>query len=403
MRSIIARLTLGMFAAAAIATISPASASTYAVVSSFSGGGSDGYYPVSGLLNVGGIAYGTTPFGGTGSCSGPAGSGCGTIYALNLATGVRTIVHSFTGSDGTSPSAVLINISGILYGTTGFGGASCSPSGCGTVFKFDPSTSTLTTLHSFAASGGDGTYPFSSLINVSGTLYGTTQYGGSSNNGSVYTINPSSGAESVVYSFAGGSDGSQSIAGLINISGKLYGTTLHGGSAGEGTVFAYDTGTGTESVVYSFQGGSSDGANPYAGVINVSGTLYGATRHGGTGCSGTGCGTVYSLNPSTGTETVVHFFSGSDGANPEANLLNAGGTLYGTTLNGGVSASSTTGGTLYSIDTATSAETVLHSFGAGSDGNQPRTSLILTLGGVLYGTTIAGGASNLGTVFSYTP
>ncbi|HEX3944356.1 MAG TPA: choice-of-anchor tandem repeat GloVer-containing protein [Rhizomicrobium sp.] len=418
MHTLIARLTVAMLAGVAIVTSSPASASTYGVVYSFQGSG-DAEAPISGLLNIPGVSgttlYGTTPFGGTGSCHYQNFSGCGTIYTADPSTGAETVVYSFTGSDGYQPSAALISVGGTLYGTTGFGGAN----GVGTVFAFDRSTNTLTVLHSFGS--GDGTYPFASVTYVGGKLYGTTQYGGTANKGTVYSIDPSTGAESVVYSFQGGtSDGASSIAGLTSYNSKLYGTTLGGGTGtctgGCGTVFSFDPMTNAESVVYSFQGGS-DGANPYAGLINVGSTLFGDTRGGGsgTGCITTGCGVVFSVNPTTGAETVLHTFTGPDGANPLASLINVSGTLYGTTNQGGIGISGTTYGTIYSINLLTGVETVRHSFGNGTDGRSPRTTLI-NVSGTLYGTTICGGTGGsatscgtvgsepgYGTVFSYTP
>jgi uncharacterized repeat protein (TIGR03803 family) len=394
-------LTLAMLTGAAIVISSPASASSYAVVYSFTGGGSgDGADPVAGLLSVPGTSgaklYGTTAFGGT--------AGRGTVFTLNPASSVEAVVHSFTGSDGVQPSAALINVGGTLYGTTGFGGAACFPDGCGTVFKLDPATGVVTVVHSFAPGTGDGGYPFASLTNVGGKLYGTTQYGGASKKGTVFSYDPATGTETIEYSFAGGSDGMEPLSGLTKLNGLLYGTTVNGGTAGDGTVFAFDPATGAESVVYTLLGGS-DGAHPLAGVSNVSGKLYGAANRGGgtgTGCGGSGCGVVFSVDPATGGETIVHTFTGGDGANPGASLIDIGGTLYGTTLSGGISLMGTGHGTIYSIDVATGTETLLHSFGLGSDGQNPRTTLI-DVSGVLYGTTMRGGASGFGTVFGYTP
>ncbi|MBV9570591.1 MAG: PQQ-binding-like beta-propeller repeat protein [Alphaproteobacteria bacterium] len=395
------------FVGAASVASAPASAGAYGSVYSFNGG-TDGSAPLSGLLKVGGKLYGTTVFGGTGNCHLIGFSGCGTVFKFDPNTGAETIVHSFTGSDGFQPSATLIDVRGILYGTTGFGGT-C---GCGTVFGLSPKTGALTVIHSFQPGGDDGTYPFASLTNVGGMLYGTTQYGGATNNGTVFSIDLSTGAEKVVYSFQGGSDGAYSIAGLTKYKNVLYGTTLRGGTMDNGTVFALDPASGAESVVYSLQGGN-DGAHPYAGVINVGGKLFGATRHGGgQGCDGSGCGVVFSVNPATGNETIVHTFAGPDGATPLGSLVHVRGTLYGTTISGGLSLTSSTNGTIYSIDPATGAETVLHSFGNPGDGRQPRTTLV-DVNGTLYGTTSCGGTAGTatscagspgyGTVFSFTP
>jgi uncharacterized repeat protein (TIGR03803 family) len=184
---------------------------------------------------------------------------------------------------------------------------------------------------------------------VGGTLYGTTQTGGGTGCeggvgcGTVFKVTPK-GVESVLYSFQGGSDGALPLGDLINVLGTLYGTTYGGGATGTGcanggcgTVFKV-TLKGVESVLHSFQGGS-DGANPNAGLVNVGGTLYGTTTQGGdgtgAGCADGGCGTVFNVTPK-GVESVLQSFAGgSDGASPSGDLINVLGTLYGTTNKGG--------------------------------------------------------------------
>jgi uncharacterized repeat protein (TIGR03803 family) len=143
-------------------------------------------------------------------------------------------------------------------------------------------------LHSYGGSG-DGAYPYAGLLNVKGTLYGTTFEGGANDNGTVFAITKS-GRESVLYTFGvgGSGDGADPGAGLINVKGTLYGTTVYGGGELNGTVFAI-TKTGTEAIPHSFRG-SGDGANPDAGLVNINGTLYGTTFNGGNGE-----GTVFSL------------------------------------------------------------------------------------------------------------
>jgi uncharacterized repeat protein (TIGR03803 family) len=196
-------------------------------------------------------------------------------------------------------------------------------------------------LYSFKGSSGDGAGPGASLINVRGTLYGTTSAGGAYDDGTVYSITRS-GTETVLYSFKGGSgDGERPYAGLINAKGRLYSTTHLGGANSFGTIFSI-TPTGTESVLYSFKGGSGDGEYPYAGLINVKGSLYGTTIEGGAN----GVGTVFSTTRS-GTETVLHSFGGSgDGQYPYyGGLINVHGELYGTTYSGGANGD----GTVFSL------------------------------------------------------
>ena len=314
----------------------------------------------------------------------------------------ETVLYSFKGgSDGESPAAGLINVGGTLYGTTaegGFGGrANYCTLGCGTVFSVTPAGAEP--VYSFKG-GSDGAYPDAGLINVGGTLYGTTSGGGAG--GTVFSVTP--GPERVVYSFQGGGDGTGPFAGLINVGGTLYGTTNGGGATDSGTVFKV-TPAGVETVVYAFKGGS-DGAYPYAGLIKLGGTLYGTTQTGGGNGyeGGVGCGIVFSITPA-GAETVVYSFKGgSDGAWPVAGLIRVGGTLYGTTWIGGNSANSSEGcGTVFKITTA-GAEKVVYSFKGELDGAAPEAGLI-NVGGTLYGTTNRGGGGTVGygTVFAVKP
>jgi uncharacterized repeat protein (TIGR03803 family) len=168
-------------------------------------------------------------------------------------------------------------------------------------------------------------------------LYGTTEFGGTYDNGTVFSVNPNTGAETVLHSFGSGADGEYPIASLIDVKGTLYGTTEEGGTYGGGTVFSLSLTTGTETVLHSF-GGGTDGNTPVASLINVKGTLYSTTAGGGT----YGDGTVFSVNPKTGAETVLHSFgSGTDGEYPEASLIDVKGALYGTTEEGGTYGSGT--------------------------------------------------------------
>jgi uncharacterized repeat protein (TIGR03803 family) len=209
-------------------------------------------------------------------------------------------LYSFRGSEGASPYAGLTNVGGTLYGTTYHGGANRK----GAIVSVS-TTGKEKVLHSLG-NGSDGAYPAAALINVNGTLYGTTRFGGTgcSGSGASGSSNPgcgtvfsvtTTGRENVLYSFGGGSDGERPQQSLIDVNGTLYGTTASGGGPGCksfygcGTVFSVTT-TGTEKVLYRFAGGS-DGGVPLAGLINVDGTLYGTTvRGGGSRCGGTGCG-----------------------------------------------------------------------------------------------------------------
>lgn len=268
----------------------------------------------------------------------------------------------------------------------------------------------------------DGWAVTSGVIDVKGTLYGTTGLGGiyDGGAGTVYTLDPKTGREKVIYSFCAQMqgyyclDGDVPQAGLTEVKGALYGTTTEGGNVGCdahgcGTVFTIDPKTGAETVLHNF-GGSGDGIMPYAGVTYAKGMLYGTTFDGGAeACS---CGIVFSLDPSTGTETVLHSFGkGTDGQEPFAGVTYVKGKLYGTARAGGTYGA----GAIFSVDPATGKEKVLYSFCAQfgcPDGGDPETDLI-EVNGLLYGTTDAGGSETYcnnnnnppgcGTVYSFDP
>jgi uncharacterized repeat protein (TIGR03803 family) len=339
------------------------------------------------------------------------------VFAVDPTTGAETVVYSFCSKrscdDGFNPEGGLIEMKGKLYGTTESGGHGFNGQHFGTAFRLDPNTGTEKVLYSFCQQQDcpDGMYPTTSLLAVNGTLYGTTETGGGS--GTAFAINPKTGAETVIYDFCsqkGCTDGAEPLAGLVDANGTLYGTTLSGGAddCGNGqacgTVFSLDPSSGVETVLHSF-GSGTDGKYPEAGVIAVNGLLYGTTYAGGsTGCfGGYGCGTVFSVDPGNGTETVLYAFCSqqdcADGAEPFASLIDVHGTLYGTTYEGGGTGCGGSGcGTVFSVDPATGAETVVYAFSGGSDGANPVANLI-AVKGALYGTTEGGGAYGYGTVF----
>jgi uncharacterized repeat protein (TIGR03803 family) len=344
----------------------------------------DGANPYAGLLKVGSMLYGTTAYGGT--------NGDGAIFSI-APSDKEMVLHNFgAAGDGSIPFAGLINVQGTLYGTTSEGGVYCGPSGgCGTVFSITQS-GTEVVLHSFGGSG-DGANPLAGLINFKGALYGTTYRGGANGDGAVFSITPSR-KEAVLYNFKGGSaDGEFPLASLVTIKGKLFGTTVYGGANDEGTVFSI-TRSGKESVRHSF-GGSGDGERPYAGLIAANGTLYGTTHLGGADSYGA----VFSITPS-GKEAVLYSFKGgsADGEYPYAGLIDVKGSLYGTTIEGGENGA----GTVFSIAPPTT-EIVLHSFGGAGDGEYPYYGALIDVKGRLYGTTYDGGANGDGTVFSLKP
>jgi uncharacterized repeat protein (TIGR03803 family) len=349
-------------------------------------GGTDGASPYAGVIqDAHGNFYGATFAGGA--------ANLGTVFKIDK-TGKETVLYSFTGTpDGIHPSSdLLLDKAGNLYGANYEGGAS----GFGAIFKVDKAGKE-SLLYSFA-SGTDGEYPGSGLIqDAAGNLYGTTGYGGKSGNGTVFKISKS-GKETILHSFTG-TDGQYPFSTLVRDSaGTLYGTTSMGGTSGNGTVFKL-TAKGKVTVLHSFAGGK-DGVNPYAGLVqDEKGNFYGTTYSGGAACQGFGCGTVFKLTPK-GKETVLHAFATSDGHYPDFGTLvrDAAGNLYGTTYAGGTADM----GVVFKV-ASSGKETVLYNFTGGADQGFPVAGLIQDKAGNFYGTTLGNPPTTYGTVFKFKP
>jgi len=389
------------------------------VIYSFQGG-DDGGIPYAPLTWEAGAFYGAADIGGSACDS------CGYIYKLTppapgQTSWTKTILYNFpAATEGAHPQSRLIfDKAGAIYGTTSTGGI-----GVGTVFKLTPPSGqqtawTETELHSFT--GKDGEFPYGPLImDDRGALYGTAEGGGSHGGGVVFRLAPSTSGghtwtEAVIYSFTGGSDGEAPLGGVIEDQrGTLFGTTQYGGSAGLGTVFKLVQTDDwrrewSETVLHSFTGG--DGANPNAGLImDRRGNLYGPTSQGGTGicAESSGCGTIFELSPPASakaawTETVLHGFTGgADGSYPNSTLaLGDEGTLYGAAVNGGGSGCGGSGcGIVFKLtppaaEPAPWAETVLNRFKGGKDGAYPSSVVFRdTRLGLLFGTAYSGGLGN---------
>lgn len=361
-------------------------------------GKSDGALPMARLIDVAGKLYGTTSEGGCTYACCP--SGCGTVYSIDPATGMETVLYAFTGgADGSKPFAGLTKVGAKLYGTTQFGG-----SGAGVLFLLDPATNAQTVLYTFRG-GTDAGYPVSDLVYLDGKLFGMSQGGGGTTCqgigcGTIFSFDLASGAEAVVYAFKGSPDVLATYGNLLYFGGKLYGSG-QGGATGHGAVFSVDPASGAEAVIYSFAAGA-DGQYP-TNLSAFAGNLYGTTSSGGgaPACA-PGCGTVFSLDPATGVETKLYTFQGgADGQYPYTGLLEINGTFYGVANAAGAAGS----GTVFSFDPSANALTVLHSFRGGHDGAGPYAPL-MRVGKRLYGSTeFAGrkGCQFCGTLFSLKP
>lgn len=363
----------------------PAKGGRFGVKYAFNG--ANGAKPTAGLIqdNAGNL-YGTTSTGG---------SGLGVVFKLDSSNN-ESLLHTFTGgpNDGATPNGkLLLDDAGNLYGTTTAGGTS----NLGTVFKID-AQGNESVLHSFGGNG-DGANPYAGVIMDSfGNLFGTTENGGTSGVGALFEID-ALGNESVVHNFAGApSDGADPRSDLIlDSQGNLYGTTYTGGTSNYGTVFEFATTTGTLTTLYSFTGGA-DGGNPFGGVVldAATGILYGTTQNGGSGVYGCCKGLVFLLQ-GTNEKPLYTFGGGHDGGNPIGDLLLNNGSLYGTTLSGGPGRR----GTAYSVEVSSGNESILHGFTGKADGSTPHGGLLMDASGVLYGTAEKGGRYKQGTVFRY--
>jgi uncharacterized protein YceK len=414
-------------AAAAAAAAAP----TYTVLYRFNGG-HDGGYPIAPLVMDGaGAIYGTTTHGGLGN---------GTVFRLTPpATGTALSLDSLYEfrwfAHGWYPAGLFFDsASGSLYGTTLFGGRCLANNGCGSAFSLStpkPGHTVLdfTELYRFGPSLTGPDVPFSPLVADSGgALYGMSEagVGPQPTYGSIYRLSPPSepGAlwsETVIYNFAGGSDGSAGDQALtVDTSGAIYGTA--GGGVGScyqgcGTVFKLTPPTGNETAwikttLYEFKGGS-DGSGPTGPLLpDGQGGFYGTTGYISGLCVGTypGCGTVFRLTPPSGSQTqwahsvLYTFKGGNDGAGPGGPIaLDPSGAIYGATALGGSSGHDGYGwGTVFKLTPPQLGGTVwtenlLHIFkgGAVGDGGLPYGGILLDGAGVIYGATEVGGHRQL--------
>lgn len=404
----VALISLLTLAAALLPT---AQAQTFAVLYSFTGG-LDGASPWGQLAtDSAGNFYTGTMEGGNNTGSGAA------IKLKAVSDGwLMQPLYDFNGGsgDGVQPQ-VAVAPDGSVFGATQAGGLAS----CGIVFQLRPSPTppitalarwNETILHTFAG-GSDGCNSFSPpIIDPAGNLYGTTADGGGPNfAGVVYELVRSGETytERILHTFSG-PDGAVPGAGLIADSSftNLYGVTQIGGSAGYGTVFrlTYNGSDWTETVLYNFHN-SSDGQQPQAGLaMDASGNLYGSAGLGGTG----GGGTVFELMPSGGSYTFRLLYAlqcdypSCIGPYLGYLTLDSADNIYGTTLNEGAH----TFGSVFELTPSGGNYTFtdLHDFSLGSDdGGFPDGGVIRDAAGNLYGTAVDGGTYSSGIIFRITP
>ena len=398
-------LILGIAVTILFTASQTAQAQTFTIVHKFNGFPNDGRMPTAPVIvdaqgDIYGTAYAAGKFGG------------GVVFK-KPASGFATILHNFStgsyGTKGANPAGLVRDAAGNLYGTTAFGGdMSCDPpSGCGTVFKLD-SRNRLTVLHRFTQS--DGLVPNADLLlDTGGNLYGTTILGGGANLGTIFKIDTATGHLTVLKSFPnqfGGPTGS--IA--MDAHGNIYGTASYGGVSECQCGVVFQLQADPSGLIDIFDFTNANGATPYGGVsMDAAGNLYGTTSAGGNiSCAaGHGCGVVFKVVPYL-SETTLYTFTGlTDGANPRAGaILDSEGNLYGATQFGGNTTNPGEGnGVVFKLDTSGN-ETVLHTFN-GTDGARPEANLTLDSDANLYGTTAYGGSTacknGCGVVFKIAP
>jgi uncharacterized repeat protein (TIGR03803 family) len=371
-------------ALALLATLQPqeSRAETFRVLHSFAGGTGAADPRDSVALDGAGNLYGTSEFGGV--------FHQGTVYKVDP-TGTETVLHSFAGgpSDGANPwGAVTLDRGGNIYGSTYVGGRF----EYGVIYKLAPDGSE-TILHDFGGlTRNDGGACFARLLrDRAGNLYGPALEGGSRGWGEIFRLD-GIGNITALHSFTGGADGGEPRGELAHDrAGNLYGTAEFGGAFDFGTVYKIDA-TGSFTVLHSFN--EQDGSLPYGGVVlDRAGNLYGTTIVGGSFSQGV----VFKLTPA-GAYTILHTFRSTDGAQPLASLLrDAAGNIYGSTTLGGTFGD----GVIFKLDAAGN-YSVLHNFN-GEDGEEPAGALVRDRAGNLYGTTYEGGAFDAGVIFVLTP
>ena len=402
-----------------IGVISCIHATTESLVYSFTFSGCE-FKPTISVIPYNGTLYGVTPGDG---CQNNSPGAKGAVYSVTTTGTTFTSLWSVPASSATPldhPTGITFDSSGNIFGTSS--GSILIGENFGTVWELTESGSSWTenTLYTFTG-GTDGNGPYGGVvIDSSGNLYGTTGAGGQSNGngyGTVYKLTKSGSTytESIVHAF-NNTDGANPYGPLLLVVSAgcnvLYGTTQNGGAHSDGTVFSLtDCSSGqTFKSLYSFKGGTTDGANPAGGVVVIGPNLIGLTNLGGANNTGT----VYKIGLCAtcgGIESVIYSFGtcNPDGCYPVGGTLTAdsSGNLYGTTSSGGLGDGAVFKLTLNADSSYT--ESVIHSFtGSTSDGRRPQGTLG-AISGTYYGTTVYGGANtncdgnDCGSVFSIVP
>jgi uncharacterized repeat protein (TIGR03803 family) len=365
--------------------------SQYAILHRFFGG-EDGASPVAGLVGgSNGRLYGVTSSGGSTNRTQH-----GTIYGVNQDGSGYAVLHRFNGTNGTRPSGDLIRTAGgVLFGTTISGGASNR----GVIFRINEDGSAFSVVRDFTGSVTDGGTPTAGLtLSADGFLYGTTTTGGTNKGGVIFRLR-SDGSEYTVLAQLppGGMVNEDEVSPLVfGNNGFLYATKSAGGLEGLGYIFKLNPDGGPLEIVRSFRRYGGDARGGEAKLLRASdGLFYGTAAGGGSN----NAGAVFRFAENPFNYALVHSFTTDDGAGPGTLIEALPGVLFGAMSSGGQSNK----GTIFRLNTDGSDFAVLHDFAGADEGHRPLAGLMLARNGMLYGTTIWGGANSLGSIFRLNP
>ncbi len=298
---------------------------------------------------------------------------------------VNPNLHDFAVNS--APYGDLVESGGLLYGTDSAAG------GFGQLYSFDPLTSTFTVLHAFGG-GADGLVPRAGVTLVGNSIYGTTTGGGTNGVGTIYEYNIGTATYTKRIDMVA-AVGSQPACKMIEYNGYLWGMASAGGANGFGTIFRYDYIGSAYLDVFDFDGttGGQLGGSSFNGLTLVGNQMYGMTYRGGAN----NVGAIFNFDPVLLTYTKLYDFNLLTGSSPSQSLTLLNNKLYGLTAGGGAYNK----GVIFSYDYINNIYTDIHDFNGGAGDGQVPQSTLTAIGNTLYGTTAFGGASNLGTVFTY--
>ncbi|HEX4159600.1 MAG TPA: choice-of-anchor tandem repeat GloVer-containing protein [Rhizomicrobium sp.] len=391
--SILGTVAIGMLVASAAA---PASAKGFQVIYNFANDANGGVPPYTLVLDKKGRLVGTANQGGA--------NDAGIIFrmAQKKSGWSLTPLYNFSGDDGQPGWGVTLDKS-TMYSIASYAEVMGGP--CGSALRINKSQKQWQSvlMHTFVQKD-DGCPTGNMVLDKTGNAYGVTQNGGGDGWGSIYELSASGGSwtETILYTFQGGSDGGAPYSGMIfDKAGNLYGTATARGAQGCGqgcgTVYELSPSQSgwTYKVIYTFTGGN-DGGQPTAGlVLDESGNLYGAAESFGAN----GGGTIFELSPSQGSWTFNLLASPAGTGGPVVAITFASPTtIYGTNFFDGADSY----GSVFKVSQSGGKWTYkdLHDFTAGADGGYPGGGVTLDAKGNLYGTTVIGGADNFGVVWA---